>query len=187
MHIGCDSGCADVAGWHKRKISHWLTNVLFRVGNTGRLVAAARGIVRFRWRSRERHAENKNTQSADVKSLELLPAWPMALAPNWGAIGGLLVCLLFKSGLLKGSLFLDLTSSTQPDLTNPEVFKVMVWAFVAGFSEKLVPDTLDWLASNAVPESSVRANLSVPNPDAGLNDVHSGVKSKRLKHNEQAG
>jgi hypothetical protein len=119
--------------------SEWLLPVAAFFGSVGGLVSVMQRI--------------KRSESTDVKSLEILPSWPMALAPIMGAVGGLLVCLLFRSELLKGSLFPDL-SSIQPDLKDPDFFKLMVWAFVAGFSEKLVPDTLDWLASNARPAAT---------------------------------
>jgi hypothetical protein len=116
----------------------WLMPLAAFFGSVGGLVSVMQRI--------------KRSQSSDVKSLEILPSWPMALAPLIGAVGGLLICLLFRSGLLSGSLFPNFSSTVQADLSDPDFFKLMIWAFVAGFSEKLVPDTLDWLASNARPE-----------------------------------
>ena len=120
--------------------SEWLLPLAAFFGSVGGLVSVMQRI--------------KRSDSTDVKSLEILPSWPLALAPIMGALGGLLICLLFRSELIKGSLFPDFSSTIQADLKDPDFFKLMVWAFIAGFSEKLVPDTLDWLASNARPATN---------------------------------
>jgi len=149
-----------------RSRTGWLMPLAAFFGSVGGLVSVMQRI--------------KVAQSADVKSLELLPSWPMALAPIVGALGGLLGCLLFESGLLKGSLFPDLNLTAQPDLANPEFFKLMVWAFIAGFSEKLVPDTLDWLASNAVADKNkTLSSTSVSDVDMGFGKPRRNSRTKR--------
>jgi hypothetical protein len=144
----------------------WLLPVAAFFGSIGGLVSVMQRI--------------KRSESTDVKSLEILPSWPMALAPVMGAIGGLLICLLFRSELLKGSLFPDFSSTTK----DPEFFKLTVWAFVAGFSEKLVPDTLDWLASNARPTANqVAAIAPVINRSVkGSAKVQKQSKTEHIRH-----
>lgn len=70
---------------------------------------------------------------------------------------------LFLSGLVQGSLFpvfarLDLYYINMGDLllsvkpvTNIDTTKAILWAFIAGFSEKFVPNIIDTLAKKPIP------------------------------------
>lgn len=88
-----------------------------------------------------------------------------------GALG-LVMYALFLSGLLQGSLFpkfksLDLDfknifvllETVSPN-QNVDTAKAIVWAFIAGFSERLVPNVLDRLVNQAV---ALRDTNSSPN------------------------
>jgi hypothetical protein len=88
------------------------------------------------------------------------------LSPLLGAIFAALLTSMFVAGLLKGSVFPDFhlssggarqglpffvfTWNTVPK-TSEEYAKLFVWAFLAGFAERLVPDSLDRLASKLGP------------------------------------
>ena len=89
-------------------------------------------------------------------------------APLSGVIGALLLYLLFLGGLLVGTLF-PAVAPDPPDRplrtfshfvwkTGPthaaDYAKVLLWSFVAGFSELLVPDLLDWLGRSAKARAS---------------------------------
>jgi hypothetical protein len=88
------------------------------------------------------------------------------LSPLLGAIFAVILALMFVAGLLKGSVFPDFyvplravprglpffhfTWNTLPT-SSAEYAKLLVWAFLAGFAERLVPDSLDRLASKIDP------------------------------------
>jgi hypothetical protein len=88
------------------------------------------------------------------------------LSPLLGAIFAVILTLMFVAGLLKGTLFPDFfipprgtlrglpffhfTWNTLPT-SSAEYAKLLVWAFLAGFAERLVPDSLDRLTSKIDP------------------------------------
>ena len=108
------------------------------------------------------------------------------LSPLLGAIFAVILALMFVAGLLKGSVFPDFfvplrgtarglpffhfTWDTLPT-SSAEYAKVLVWAFLAGFAERLVPDSLDRLASKIDPDDQRPA--SGPGPDTS-GAKHSG-------------
>jgi len=93
------------------------------------------------------------------------------LSPLLGAIFAVTLAAMFTGGLLKGTLFPDFfiaqggahhglsffhfTWSTLPK-SGEEYAKLFVWAFIAGFAERLVPDSLDRLASKISPGDKPR-------------------------------
>jgi len=77
-----------------------------------------------------------------------------------GMIGAVMIYLVFAAGLLKGDLFPEFHCAAEK-CTNFHDFvsywspkdsaafaKAIVWGFIAGFSERFVPDILNRLASN---------------------------------------
>jgi hypothetical protein len=86
------------------------------------------------------------------------------LSPIVGAVFALILYLLFIGKFLEGAIFPTMTSAGGPfslgmtlhdftQATGPtagtEYAKLLVWSFVAGFAEALVPDTLDRLTAKA--------------------------------------
>lgn len=103
------------------------------------------------------------------------------LSPLLGAIFALILALMFVAGILKGTVFpefsdphikgeglsfLEFVWKTLPK-SGEDYAKLFVWAFLAGFAERLVPDSLDQLTSklgpgkNSVP-SGASSNLPPP-------------------------
>lgn len=88
------------------------------------------------------------------------------LSPLLGAIFAVILTLMFMAGILKGSLFPDF-SIVKVDgglsyfefawkmlpKSGDDYAKLFVWSFLAGFAERLVPDSLDRLSSKLEPES----------------------------------
>ena len=86
------------------------------------------------------------------------------LSPLIGAVFALALYLLFMGGVLSGGLFPDFACSGEDftsyrafadcnPTTNADVALAMVWGFVAGFAENLVPNVLDKLAIAAIEDS----------------------------------
>jgi hypothetical protein len=87
------------------------------------------------------------------------------LSPLLGAIFATVLLFMFIGGILKGSVFPDFYAPHAGDeglshfwfswetvpITAVEYGKLFVWAFLAGFAERLVPDSLDRLASKLSP------------------------------------
>jgi hypothetical protein len=81
-------------------------------------------------------------------------------SPLLGAVFALLLLFLFMSGLVSGSLFPS--SSHYGDHTFlgcvpsgcVDLAKLVIWSFIAGFAETLVPDALDKLQSESTSDKS---------------------------------
>lgn len=75
-----------------------------------------------------------------------------------GAIFAAILCMLFASGLLKGSLFPAVDISVHAPfernvhMTSEDLGRLLIWCFIAGFAERFVPDTLDRLVSRSANE-----------------------------------
>ncbi len=83
------------------------------------------------------------------------------LSPLSGPIFALVLFMLFVGGLVKGELFPKIDAppggnwsifliGASPD-SAVDLAKLAIWSFIAGFFERLVPDTLNRLAMQAVP------------------------------------
>jgi hypothetical protein len=94
------------------------------------------------------------------------------LSPLLGAIFAVTLMAMFIGGLLKGALFpdfhlsgtsrfFDFTWTTVPK-GSTEYAKLFVWAFLAGFAERLVPDSLDRLASKLDPSDKPAVAATAP-------------------------
>jgi hypothetical protein len=96
------------------------------------------------------------------KRLELSAGWGsiVLLAPLMGAVFAIVLLEIFVSGALSGQLLPQFQSNPPAGLTSWEKFsygstpkdgidwaKLSVWAFIAGFAERFVPDVLTRISS----------------------------------------
>jgi len=89
-------------------------------------------------------------EGSSLRSLESRPAWPAALGPMVGGVGAVITYMLFRSGLLSGQLFPQFSlQDTTLFVVKPgaDTAKLLVWSFLAGFSEHFVRNTIDWLGN----------------------------------------
>ena len=70
-----------------------------------------------------------------------------------GMFGAMLFYFLMRSGLLDGTLFLK-----EGDPSVLSFAKLLVWSFVAGWSERLVPETLERTESSAKSSQTAKAD-----------------------------
>lgn len=86
------------------------------------------------------------------------------VAPLIGMLFALLLCFIIFGGLIGGSMFptihIILNDKDKSQVIDPNAFsrvlndigelsKLLVWSFIAGFSERLIPDMVDMLADKA--------------------------------------
>jgi hypothetical protein len=99
------------------------------------------------------------------------------VSPFVGGVFAIILYLIFMSGLIKGSLFPAFQSADEPfstfrgfaALTMPETHadmaKAIVWGFIAGFSEGLVPNFISKIARET--SQGVDAQESGPGESSG--------------------
>jgi hypothetical protein len=83
-----------------------------------------------------------------LSSPEMLPAWPAALAPAIGMFASLFFFIVFRSGLLSGSLFPHFWPNDpwnlNPWVDGTDYAKLAIWGFISGFSETLFLRQVQW-------------------------------------------
>ena len=92
------------------------------------------------------------------------------LAPISGAIFAVVLSLLFAGGILSGTPFPSFETDTKDlhffaslsRIDNADGAKLLIWSFLAGFAECLVPDTLDRIVARKQREAPVQAKAAMP-------------------------
>ncbi len=78
-----------------------------------------------------------------LKELENLHKLHFILTRIITGIGAALICYyFFRAQLITGSIFPDFTKAEEINLHSKTYFTLIIWCFIAGFSEKLVPSIL---------------------------------------------
>jgi hypothetical protein len=84
----------------------------------------------------------------DLSSPEILPTWPAALAPAIGMFASMFFFIVFRSGLLSGSLFPRFWPNDpwnlNPWIDGTDYAKLAIWGFISGFSETLFLRQVQW-------------------------------------------
>lgn len=98
------------------------------------------------------------------------------LAPLSGALFAVVLSLIFMGDLVQGSLFPKLANLLT--LTRAEYAKLLVWAFIAGFAERLVPDTLARLVERGEEASAASRTAPPPGPPATVMGPGRGLTTR---------
>ncbi len=106
-------------------------------------------------------------------------AYYLWLSPLLGAIFAVTLWLLFVGGILTGTVFpnfvhssndcglrfFHFTWNTLPK-SSEDYAKLIIWSFLAGFAERLVPDSLDRLTARVTGNQADKTNINVPGSPA---------------------
>ena len=119
----------------------------------------------------------KNLAPTHMESNAILQVY---ITPIMAGLLGWICYAFFLTGMLKGPLFPEFKGQTEVytniisvfsiiPATSLDAAKALLWAFVAGFSEKLIPNILDKLAAQAEASDARDKNANTA-PAAGHND-----------------
>ena len=105
-------------------------------------------------------------------------AFSLYLAPISGAVFAVLLYLVFLGGLVSGVIFPEHLTHFHlwwgpvkwdgPPPATADYAKLVVWSFIAGFAERLVPDTLDRLVNRAREAEGPTKVPAAPQPPFAL-------------------
>jgi len=68
------------------------------------------------------------------------------IVPVTGLVFAIVLSLIFVGGVVTGPLFPEMDKGM---INSTNVSRFLVWSFIAGFAERLMPDVIDRLAENA--------------------------------------
>ena len=121
----------------------------------------------------------KNLAPTQMESNAILQVY---ITPIIAGLLGWICYAFFLTGMLKGPLFPDFKGQSEVYVNIISVFsitpatsldaaKALLWAFVAGFSEKLIPNILDKLAAQAEASGSQdKVTVTVTTPPSTNSD-----------------
>lgn len=85
----------------------------------------------------------KRLEQATFDDLKLARSWPLVLSRMLIGMGAALVLyFFFRAGLLRGDMFPSIENIDNTSDLNKQPALLIVWCFLAGFSEKLIPGLL---------------------------------------------
>lgn len=131
------------------------TTLIFIAGTVGGVVNSFRRIQKLSMS----HARKTNPMTGWLVTIQIY------VSPFVGGVFAIVLYLVFMSGLVKGALFPEFQSANETFTTfrafaaltmpaqNADMAKAVVWAFIAGFSEGLVPNFISKITKEANQDS----------------------------------
>jgi hypothetical protein len=107
--------------------------------------------------------------ASELDDLKLTRPWVMLLSRVLICTGaGCVLYFFLRSGLLGGSAFPQLTTlDTAGEVPRKDLALLIIWCFIAGFSEKLVPSLLEKTESRAGSTAPGESDRFRPGPNGG--------------------
>jgi hypothetical protein len=107
--------------------------------------------------------------ASELDDMKLMRPWVMLLSRALiGTGAGCVLYFFLRSGLLGGSAFPQLTTlDTAAEVPRKDLALLIIWCFIAGFSEKLVPSILEKTESRAGSTAPAESDRFRPGPTGG--------------------
>ena len=106
--------------------------------------------------------------ASELDDMKLMRPWVMLLSRALiGTGAGCVLYFFLRSGLLGGSAFPQLTTIDSADVARKDLALLIIWCFIAGFSEKLVPSILEKTESRAGSTAPAGSDRFRPGPNGG--------------------
>lgn len=109
--------------------------------------------------------------ASELDDMKLMRPWVMLLSRAMiGTGAGCVLYFFLRSGLLGGSAFPQLTTLDTADVVavpRKDLALLIIWCFIAGFSEKLVPSILEKTESRAGSTAPAGSDRFRPGPSGG--------------------
>jgi hypothetical protein len=107
--------------------------------------------------------------ASELDDMKLMRPWVMLFSRAMiGTGAGCVLYFFLRSGLLGGSAFPELTTlDTAEVVPRKDLALLIIWCFIAGFSEKLVPSILEKTESRAGSPAPAGSDRFRPGPNGG--------------------
>ena len=106
--------------------------------------------------------------ASELDDLKLMRPWVMLLSRALiGTGAGCVLYFFLRSGLLGGGVFPQLTTLDAASKPGKDLALLIIWCFVAGFSEKLVPSLLEKAEARAGSAAPTEPDRFRPGPNGG--------------------
>jgi hypothetical protein len=107
-------------------------------------------------------------EESELDKLKLMRPWVMLLSRALiGTGAGCVLYFFLRSGLLGGSAFPQLTTLDSGGVPRKDLALLIIWCFIAGFSEKLVPGILEKTEARAGSKAPPEPDRFRPGPNGG--------------------